>query len=259
MSDPASHPSSPQEIFSPTVAQRYEQWYDEPWGRYADALERKLLLRLLRPHPGETVLDVGCGTGRYLRWLRRLGLTTFGVDVSEPMLRVSQAQDDQAPRLAVADGGCLPFPSASFDIATAVSVLEFVQEPSALLVEMGRVARRGLFLGVLNQRSLWASSVRREEHPILRHACLYSPVELAELLRAALPGAHFALRTTLLAPQGARPVAQAFCRLVDAIPWAWRLPWGAYMGVAVDLVDGPRRRRATSFGEGPRPLDHVLS
>jgi len=235
MSDPVRHPSSPQEIFSPTVAQRYEQWYDEPWGRYADALERKLLLRLLRPHPGETVLDVGCGTGRYLRWLRRLGLTTFGVDVSEPMLRASPGHPAETLAVAVADGARLPFADASFDIAMAVTVVEFAENPTALIGEMSRVARRELFLGVLNRHSLWGRQLQREQHGILSHARLYTPRQLGELVSGALPRRPFVLRTALLGPPSPGALGRAFGRVLSALPSASRLPWGAYMGLAVAL------------------------
>lgn len=234
-----------QAVFSATVAERYDEWYDEPWGRYADALERKLLVRLLCPRPGESVLDVGCGTGRYVRWLRGLGVRACGVDISEPMLRASRGPDGTMPHVAAADAGRLPFPDASFDLAIAVSVLEFVREPSLLLVEMRRVARRGLFLGVLNRRSLWARSLQADEHSILRHARLYTPGELARLLRAALPSARFALRTTLLAPPEAGTLRRAVGRLVDALPLASRLPWGAYIGVAVDLLHAQRSAATT--------------
>jgi SAM-dependent methyltransferase len=247
MSNVGRRPSDPRGIFSaPAIAEGYDEWYDEPWERYADAVERKLLLRLLRPRCDETVLDVGCGTGRYLRWLRGLGLLALGVDISEPMLGASRRADRTSPAAAVADGAHLPFAHASFDVAIAVSVLEFLREPWALLVEMRRVARRGLFLGVLNQRSLWAKTLCRQDHPILRHARLYTPEGLADLLRAAMPGARLRLRTTLLATPSARPLGQAFARLVDAMPWAWRLPWGAYIGVAVDLAGGPGCDGATS-------------
>jgi SAM-dependent methyltransferase len=42
---------------------------------------------------GTRALDFGCGTGRSTRFLRQLGFTVTGVDISEDMLRVARARD----------------------------------------------------------------------------------------------------------------------------------------------------------------------
>ena len=51
-------------------------------------LGRDEMLRSIQPRPGETVLEVGCGTGRNLRWLaaRYPAVRLLGVDISPVML-----------------------------------------------------------------------------------------------------------------------------------------------------------------------------
>ena len=51
-------------------------------------LGRDEMLRSIQPRPGETVLEVGCGTGRNLRWLaaRSPAVRLLGVDISPVML-----------------------------------------------------------------------------------------------------------------------------------------------------------------------------
>nr|WP_274388384.1 class I SAM-dependent methyltransferase [Salsipaludibacter albus] len=51
--------------------------------------------------PGQRVLDVGCGTGRHLRELRRRGMDAVGIDVSPDLVRVATErlrEDEEADR-----------------------------------------------------------------------------------------------------------------------------------------------------------------
>jgi SAM-dependent methyltransferase len=50
----------------------YNAWYDAPCGRRIGATEFGLIRRMLDPRPGESLLDVGCGTGWFTR---RMGVT----------------------------------------------------------------------------------------------------------------------------------------------------------------------------------------
>jgi len=66
------------------VAANYEAWYDTPEGRRADELEKALLAWLLqratKPASSVSVLEIGCGTGHFTRWLRDEGLMAVGLD-----------------------------------------------------------------------------------------------------------------------------------------------------------------------------------
>src|SRR5271169_6802885 len=53
---------------------------------------------------GKRVLDFGCGTGRSSRFLRKLGFSVTGVDISDDMLRIARAKDPSGDyRLAPGD------------------------------------------------------------------------------------------------------------------------------------------------------------
>ena len=41
----------------------YDAWYDTPRGRWIGDAEFELSRRLLQANPGDSLLDVGCGTG----------------------------------------------------------------------------------------------------------------------------------------------------------------------------------------------------
>jgi SAM-dependent methyltransferase len=223
--------------FAEDVSQRYDDWYESAWGRYADVAEKRLFDRLAHPRSGETVLDVGCGTGRYLRWLHDRGLRATGVDVSLNMvtaarLRLTDRGADE--RAFVADASALPFGESSFDLVTAITSLEFLSEPERSLREMWRVCRGRLFLGVLSRHSLYARQIgRKGPASSLAKARLYGLGELLRLVRSALSPCTCTWRTALLAPEMHSTAGVALARVVDGIPGANKLPWGAYIGLVV--------------------------
>jgi len=101
------------------------------------------------------ILDIGCGTGYVTRLLtnkfKKSHIT--GLDLSETMVR--HTRKHHALRLpwhgkrhhCVADGCALPFADGSFDLVTSNLAMQWVANPSDMLVEMRRVlAPNGLIL-----------------------------------------------------------------------------------------------------------------
>lgn len=131
----------------------YEAWYHTPRGVWIGAVESALLLRLLRPVPGQTLLDVGSGTGYFSRRFAAAGLRVTGVDPDPDMLRYARASGDEVEYI---EGTALhlPFADRSFDFCAAVTSLCFVSAPEQALAEMWRVSRHGVVLGLLNRHSL---------------------------------------------------------------------------------------------------------
>jgi ubiquinone/menaquinone biosynthesis C-methylase UbiE len=206
---------------NPKIAAGYEDWYRTE-GRWADAREKALLRWLLRRFGEvETILEVGCGTGHFTRWLAQVGLEAAGLDLSRPML-------DQAVRLGGQDhfrANALRIPLAahSFDLIALITTLEFLPNPRQALREALRVARRGLILGVLNAGSRLARQYRRQGGPIWNSARFYTPAELKRLvLETVGDGVEIIWRTTLW----------------PFWPGALPLPWGGFIGMAVRLAGG---------------------
>lgn len=100
------------------------------------AIEQQALLPLLPDLGGRAVIDAGCGTGRYLRLLRRRGARAVGVDLSPAMIARAHAEGGAVAR---ADIAALPFASQSVDVVVCALVLGDVPHLEIALAEMARV------------------------------------------------------------------------------------------------------------------------
>lgn len=123
-------------------------------GSLAHAERNRALLPLLDLRPGETALEVGCGSGALLR--ERAGLTggharLVGVDPSGMVLDQARWETEADGGGASAgtieyrrmDGRALAFPADAFDAAVCSRVLIHAEEPERIVAEMARVVRPG--------------------------------------------------------------------------------------------------------------------
>lgn len=98
-------------------------------------------IRQMTPHlePGERVLDIGAGDGRFGHRLQQeVGVTVEGIDVTDYNLAPIEAH--------LYDGVTLPFADGAFDVAMLVFVLHHCPDPESALSEALRVAKRGIFV-----------------------------------------------------------------------------------------------------------------
>jgi ubiquinone/menaquinone biosynthesis C-methylase UbiE len=203
---------------NPAIVTGYETWY-ETVGRRADRLEKALLKRLLASFPqASTILEVGCGTGHFMRWFAEQGLQVAGLDVSRPML--AETTRLGSPPCVLGDALSLPFWTATFDLVALVTTLEFLPEPILALAEALRVARQGLVLGVLNRQSLLGRQLKREGGPIWGVAQFFTPAKLTDMVQCA----------------AGRPVKTVWRTTLWPV-WSGMLPlsWGGCIGMAVML------------------------
>lgn len=206
----------------PALANRYEAWYAGE-GRKADVLEKALLGKLLDRFSGaRSVLDVGCGTGHFTRWMAQRGLDAVGADISRSML--SEARRRGGVRYVSGDALSLPFPDRSYDLTALITALEFLPDPARALSEAVRVARQGIVLGVLNWWSLLALRRRLSRKTPWQSARFFGPGELAKLVGEAAGRRTQAVvwRTTLWPIPRVRDLS---------------LPWGGFIGMVVQLKE----------------------
>ena len=90
--------------------------------------------------PGTTVLDCGCGAGRFISLAAERGASAAGIDASRQLVEIAATQNPEAD-LRVGDLEALPWRDDSFDIVTGFSSFQFAEDHTAALAEAGRVSQ----------------------------------------------------------------------------------------------------------------------
>ena len=103
---------------------------------------------LLAPVVKGKVLDLGCGTGDLFPFFARKGMPYVGVDLSPSMIERANSRHEELLVESEAEfmtGDCesLPFDAMSFDVVTAIALIEYLPDPARTLDEMSRVLKPG--------------------------------------------------------------------------------------------------------------------
>jgi ubiquinone/menaquinone biosynthesis C-methylase UbiE len=202
----------------PSLVETYEDWYSTQ-GKRADHLEKELLQWLINHFEDPiSILEVGCGTGHFARWFESIGLRSIGLDLSLVMLR--EAQRYGLRSIVQGDATLLPFEDDTFDLVTMITTIEFIQQPLKALHDATRVAKKGIFLGVINRESWIGRQYRRQGGLPWQSARFFSPEELIRMLKTIKdPASEPFWRTTLW----------------RFTPWALPLRWGGFIGMGIKL------------------------
>ena len=109
-----------------------------------------LLLDTLRPEPGMTYLDVGCGEGRVMRAVAESGSAVHGLDINADLARRA--------RLAMVGHALeIPVRDASYDGVYSVLTFEHIPEHHRFFVEMARVTKPGGVLALVVNHPAWTA------------------------------------------------------------------------------------------------------
>ena len=175
----------------PSRADHEQRWLALPSGLEPSDLAVRMRFVAEHVKPGERVLDVGCGEGRFASELTRRGASVVGIDVAEEPLRRARELHPQLDLRVVAGQGPWDLEDSSFDVVWAGEVIEHVADTAAWLSEVRRVLRSGgrLLLstpahGRLAMLRLALSRRALAEHfdPRGEHLRFYSRDSLRELL-----------------------------------------------------------------------------
>jgi SAM-dependent methyltransferase len=172
----------PQEMQQHTYA-IMDRVEDSHWwfvGRRAilESFLRSIVAKLARSGAPLRILDVGCGTGANLEMLSQFG-NAEGVDVSDDALEFCRRKG-----LTVQKGlaETLPYEDESFDITTALDVVEHLDDDIAGLKEMYRVTKTGGYSLIFVPAFMWLWGVQDD---ISNHRIRYTKQQIVERLEQA--------------------------------------------------------------------------
>ena len=154
---------------------------DKHWwfvGRRAilESFMRSIVEKITVENP--KILDVGCGTGANLEMLKQFGAAE-GVDVSDDALEFCKAKGLNVHK-GLAES--LPFADETFDVVTALDVVEHLDDDIAGLKEMHRVLKKDGKTLIFVPAFMWLWGVQDD---ISNHRIRYTKKQIVERLRKA--------------------------------------------------------------------------
>jgi SAM-dependent methyltransferase len=147
------------------------------------------VVEFARITPGETVAEVGAGTGNFLSLFEEKAGRLVAIDLVPGMLQVARKELPGVDAL-VADGARLPLRSRSIDVVASAQAFHHVAQPVPVLREMRRVAAPGGRVLVVDQAATehFEEAVAMTELEVLRdpsHAVSRPPSAFRIMFRAA--------------------------------------------------------------------------
>ncbi|MFH1038934.1 MAG: class I SAM-dependent methyltransferase [PVC group bacterium] len=172
---------------------RLKEWEDIPGFERAAAGEtgtyRQVLGELERHCPPGRLLDVGCGTGGFLRLAREAGWEGEGVEINRSVGRY--AAEKHGLRIFPGTLQEAAFPGDFFDAVMTINTLEHIHQPLPFMREAARVLKpEGYFYAMTPNynnrltRFIQKVGLRRQADPIdpTGHPCLFTAATLKKLL-----------------------------------------------------------------------------
>jgi len=228
-------------VFSYNEANAYERW-QKKLGSQADMeAAHRLMGRMLEPLRGESVLDIGCGTGLGMLALLKMELRVSGLDPSPDMLDIADRNVGNRADLHRGVAEALPFDDNHFTYAVLLNTLEFVDDPGKALEETFRVTKDRVFIGILNRHSCLVSGLRAQRvfvKNFYSEARFFSVWKLKRMIRDLAGDVPVTWRSISRFPNPMRLIR----RNKSPLHLICKSPVGPFMGISVPLVPRYRAR-----------------
>ena len=217
----------PEWFFNRQHTDTYELWYE---GRYkrAEVWQKKVMEQLVsKDQRVKTLLEFGCGTGRFTRWWKEIGIEATGGDISPLML--SQAVHLFDGDLVMADSHHMPFKDHTFGALAFITTFEYYKDPVQVIREASRVGKFGIAMGMMNRNSPKVARRRIQQlfgkNPFYVTATFYTPAKLMNVIHEALKGRDYTIELSCTGLPKWFPVQQ------------WSVPIGDFFGLYVRFND----------------------
>lgn len=135
----ASTASGSAERWGPLWGARPQEWAEIETQQRATYEE---VIRRVGIGVGQLVLDIGCGSGAFLRLAADGGAQVAGIDASEALLELAHARVPEAD-LRLGEMQALPFGDDTFDVVSGFNSFFFAADMTAAIREARRVAKPG--------------------------------------------------------------------------------------------------------------------
>ena len=141
--------------FYDNFAENYDQTrYSSDKQQKADEYAKAVVLDLVGGVEHKTILDCGCGTGRFTDLFVQQGAKVVGMDISENMVKIAKKKAPSA-EFIIGDVFSTPFGETQFDIVMCSQVLTHLHEYKKPLLEMKRVTKENGIIVIDIRNILW--------------------------------------------------------------------------------------------------------
>jgi SAM-dependent methyltransferase len=243
-------------VFDFNDASICEKWFLNSQNRAIADSQYHLMLNMLKAHQDQSILDIGCGLGNGLAFCYENGLQVTGLDPSPYMLDIAEKNLGHWVELHRGKAEDLPFDDNSFNYASLITCLEFVDDPQKALKEACRVAKDKIFIGIFNRYALTRVKIGIKglfTDTVYNHARFFSIWDLKKLIFDLLGDVPVQWQSIPM-----RPLATGKIRKILAkLNMAKKFPFGAYIVMTVTLL--PRfRTRPLELKICPKPSTGVV-
>jgi 2-polyprenyl-3-methyl-5-hydroxy-6-metoxy-1,4-benzoquinol methylase len=139
----------------------------------------------MHPESGSTLIDVGCGVGRFCHAASSRGWKVVGIDVSEKAVEVGRRYADFPVQNASIDDVIAK--GEKYDVATAFEVLEHLRDPEEFLMKMRMLLKPGgqIFCTVPNWNCVEVQTASQADWVPPIHLHFFSQESLTQLAEQA--------------------------------------------------------------------------
>lgn len=138
------------EQYKGNFAKQYMDAQEKFHAKSSDVTWERILQEIDFPLAGKKVLDAGCGYGRYLKYFQEKDASYYGIDGSNPMIRLAKRLNPGIENLFVRDIENTGFQDGFFDLVFSRFAIQHAEDMNPLFQEIHRILSPGgyfIFVG----------------------------------------------------------------------------------------------------------------